>query len=119
MRMWAIPSSSGDYRLETEASNPDKCKLTVENPTDKELEELGRFRTGCVERKWGWDADNEEGYINMVGNTTVNINAPISACGPPLAREEDPFSVFHLLDPHHREIVDDEAPRHQIVVASV
>ena len=90
MRMWAIPSQSGDYRLETDATSTDKCRLTVENPTDKELEELGRFRTGCVERKWGWDADNEEGYINMVGNTTVFINAPISACGPLLVVSKMP-----------------------------
>ena len=90
MRMWAVPSSSGDYRLEADAAKLDECVLTVEDPTDKELEELGRFRVSCVERKWGWEADNAEGYINMVGNTTVRINAPITACGPLLVVSKMP-----------------------------
>ena len=43
LKVWFVPTLSGDYRLEVDPKNPEHTILTVEDPTPGEITQLRRF----------------------------------------------------------------------------
>jgi hypothetical protein len=77
-RMWFVPVWSGDFRLER--AGPDSCNLTVEDPTERDLELLSPFiaqlRTdGLISDVIG---------VAPTGVTVIPVSAGMGTLGPRL-----------------------------------
>jgi len=78
---WFIPSSTGDFRLESIKDNT-SCKLTVNDPTTFEYGEiLTPFITKMRKASWIDDADG----VARKGKTVLKIKASIQTIGAILA----------------------------------
>jgi len=86
MKFWFVPCWSGDFRLEVDKKDKDRCVLTVENPTDADRERLRPFLTAARRRKW---ISSEDG-LSTTGKSEIPVKAPMHVAGALLAEKAIP-----------------------------
>lgn len=81
LRVLYIPMSSGDFRLERSPVGPDRCVLTVEDPTLGDYLKLDPFLVEARGRAWIRPSSG----IAPTGRSVIEIGASIAAAGRLLA----------------------------------